>query len=81
MLLPGPVSQFIAFNLKVHDIHFQTIFKLFSFWCSFRQFLTYFHPFSWSHPFSCIPKNNISTDIICHRCFVFWTMCVIINVF
>ena len=43
MILPQSVSQFIAFSIKVYDIHFQTFFKLFSFCCSFRQIVTYFH--------------------------------------
>ena len=43
LMLPQSVSQFIAFSLKVYDIHLQTFFKLFSFCCSFRQIVTYFH--------------------------------------
>ena len=43
MILRESVGQFIAFSLKVYDIHFQTFFKLFSFCCSFRQIVNYFH--------------------------------------
>ena len=43
MLLPESVSQFIAFSIKVYDIHIQTFFKPLRFCCSFRQIITYFH--------------------------------------
>ena len=79
-MLPESNSQFIAFSKKIYDIHFQTFLKLFSFCCSFRQIVTFVIK-ERSHPISCIPKNNISTDIICHRCLVCWTICVFMNVF
>ena len=78
LTLPEAVGQFIALSLQVYDIHFQTFFKLFSFCCSFRQIIIINEM---SHPVSRISKKNISTDNICHRCFVCWTICVFMNVF
>ena len=79
MILPESDGQFIAFIIKVYDIHFQTFFKLFSFCCSFRPIVTFFHQ---GHiQFFVFQKNNVSTDFICHQRSVCWTICVFINVF
>ena len=78
-MLPESLSQFVAFGLEVYDIHFQIFFKLFSFCCSFRQIVTFFHQWEVTSNFLYFKKT--STDIIGHRCFVCWAICVFINVF
>ena len=53
-------------------------FKLFSFCCSNCNLFSSMR----AHiQFLVFQKKNISTDNICHRCFVCWTLCVFINVF
>ena len=66
-MLPVSDGQFVPFSLKVCNIYFLIFFQTFQFLLFFSSNCKLFSSMRGQH---CNPKNNISTDIIFHRCCV-----------
>ena len=77
MILSETDVQFIAFSIK----RFSDIFQTFQSLLFFSSNCNLFSSMSGDNQIFVFQKSNVSTDFICQRCSVCWTICVFINVF